>query len=117
MKLSTSLQRENSIMLSDFSGSDQKAVPQKQKETAQRTYIPQALRDEVFVRDGGCCAYVSADGRRCGSRWNLEVDHITPVARRGGSELENLRLLCRGHNRYEAERVFGKELMGRYVSL
>jgi len=33
------------------------------------------------------------------------------VARGGDSGPENLRLLCRAHNRLEAERAFGKAFM------
>jgi 5-methylcytosine-specific restriction endonuclease McrA len=70
-------------------------------------YIPAPLRDEVFTRDHGRCAYVGAGGRRCGSTRALQVDHVTPVARGGTSAPGNLRLLCAFHNRLEAERILG----------
>jgi hypothetical protein len=41
----------------------------------------------------------------------LEFDHIEPVARGGTSTVDNLRLRCRAHNQYEAERIFGAEFM------
>jgi hypothetical protein len=41
----------------------------------------------------------------------LEFDHILPVARGGESTADNLRLRCRAHNQYEAERTFGAEFM------
>ncbi|MCC6653163.1 MAG: HNH endonuclease, partial [Candidatus Eisenbacteria bacterium] len=53
----------------------------------------------------------------CGSRRKLEVDHKVPFALGGATTLENLRLFCRAHNRFEAERVFGKEHMQRAVEL
>jgi 5-methylcytosine-specific restriction endonuclease McrA len=78
-------------------------------------YIPLKVRDEVYARDHGRCAYVSAEGRRCGSTHDLQIDHIVPFARGGDSSPGNLRLLCGKHNRLEAERVYGKKHMEKYV--
>jgi hypothetical protein len=36
----------------------------------------------------------------------LEFDHIEPVARGGHATTANLRLRCRAHNQYEADRIF-----------
>jgi hypothetical protein len=64
-----------------------------------RRRIPQWVKDRVFKRDGGSCAYVSVEGRRCGERGFLEYDHVKPWALGGASdEPTNIRLLCRGHN-------------------
>ena len=71
--------------------------------------VPKALRRHVWERDGGRCAFVSADGHRCQATTRLEIDHIQPLALGGKTSSENLRLLCRPHNQYEAERVLGKE--------
>jgi 5-methylcytosine-specific restriction endonuclease McrA len=79
--------------------------------------IPRALYRQVWERDGGRCAFVSADGHRCGGTVRLEVDHIRPVAQGGERTLENLRLLCRAHNQHEAERVLGKEQVQRAKEL
>ena len=63
--------------------------------------IPTAVKREVWRRDLGCCTYVDPHtGRRCGSRFFLEIDHIVPVARGGAAEPANLRLRCAGHHRY-----------------
>ena len=63
--------------------------------------IPAAVRREVWRRDSGCCSYVDRHtGRRCGSRFFLEIDHIVPVARGGAAEAGNLRLRCSAHHRY-----------------
>ncbi len=101
-----SIRQAKSILNSDFR-------PEKSKYKRSR-YIPASVRDEVFARDGNRCTYVSPQGKRCNSSWNLEIDHIIPYARGGGNNLENLRLLCPRHNRMEAERVYGREFMGRY---
>ena len=77
-------------------------------------YVPRAVRREVVARDGERCAFVSADGRRCEATAFLELDHVTPVARGGdGSRAERVRVLCRSHNLYEAERVLGAEVVAR----
>jgi 5-methylcytosine-specific restriction endonuclease McrA len=76
--------------------------------------IPAELRRQVWERDGGCCAWVGSDGRRCASRWQLEVDHVDPVARGGRATLDRLRLLCRKHNFWHAEQVYGEEAMAAY---
>lgn len=83
---------------------------------ADRRAIPIAVRREVWLRDGGCCAWTSPDGRRCGSRWKLEFDHVQPVAQGGPSTADNLRLTCRTHNVLHAELVFGREHMARFSS-
>ena len=59
------------------------------------------------------CAFVSAGGHRCGKTGRLEIDHVTPVARGGSNAPDNLRVLCRAHNQYEAERVLGREHVQR----
>jgi HNH endonuclease len=75
--------------------------------------IPAAVRRAVRERDGGQCAFVSDSGKRCTERTMLEYDHKDPIARRGVTTVENLRLLCRAHNQHEADRAFGAEFMER----
>jgi 5-methylcytosine-specific restriction endonuclease McrA len=71
--------------------------------------IPQRVKDEVWERDGGRCAFFSKDGTRCGERGGLEFDHIVPFALGGPShDPGNIRLLCRGHNQIAARRIFGE---------
>ena len=57
-----------------------------------REPIPEAVRREVFRRDGGRCA-------ACGSDELLQFDHVIPVALGGASTPENLQLLCAPCNR------------------
>lgn len=59
---------------------------------AQRMHIPQQVRTVVWRRDGGRCT-------ECGSRENLEYDHIIPVSKGGSNTPRNLRLLCQTCNR------------------
>jgi 5-methylcytosine-specific restriction endonuclease McrA len=73
--------------------------------------IPADVKRAVWKRDEGQCTFVGTGGHRCGSRTPLEFDHIVPVARGGASCISNLRLRCRAHNQYEAERLFGAGFM------
>jgi hypothetical protein len=71
----------------------------QQKKQERSRHIPRSVRDKVYARDKGRCTYVSAGGRRCGSSWDLQIDHIVPFARGGDNSPANLRLLCGKHNR------------------
>jgi hypothetical protein len=79
--------------------------------------IPKAICRNVWERDGGRCAFVSADGHRCEATRKIEFDHITPLARGGRTTADNLRLLCRQHNQFEAERVLGKDQVAQRLEL
>jgi len=69
-----------------------------------RTAIPVSLQRLIYQRAQACCEYVSLTGHRCHSRYQTQVDHIVPLARGGGNEPANLRVLCRTHNLSEARR-------------
>ena len=57
-----------------------------------RVPIPHELRRAVFERDGGKCA-------ECGSTFDLQYDHVIPVALGGATTAGNLELLCADCNR------------------
>ena len=71
------------------------------------------VQRQVRARDGDACSFESADGQRCGSRHQLEWDHMQPLALGGRSTTDNVRQLCRAHNQCEAERRFGRGFMER----
>jgi len=74
--------------------------------------IPAEVQRTVWLRDEGRCTFVGPGGHRCTSRGgSVEFDHLLPVALGGEATIENVRLLCRPHNQYEAERLLGKEFM------
>jgi 5-methylcytosine-specific restriction endonuclease McrA len=87
--------------------------PRRARTSIRKRYIPAYVRRAVWERDEGQCTYVSADGKRCPARHYLEFDHIRPVARGGRATVESMRLRCRTHNQYEAERMFGAGFMAR----
>src|SRR5581483_151964 len=61
-----------------------------------RVPIPSELRRAVFERDGGRCV-------ECGSNFDLQYDHVLPVALGGATTLENLQLLCAECNRRKSD--------------
>ena len=66
--------------------------------------IPAAVRRQVWQRDAGRRSYVDPrSGRRCASRHLLQTDHRFPFALGGGTEPDNLRLLCAAHHRHRHE--------------
>lgn len=71
-------------------------------------------RRNLIQKAGGRCGYTDRlSGRVCGSRYQLEIDHIVPRAKGGSDDPLNLRCLCRRHNQLMAEREFGREFMDR----
>ena len=69
-------------------------------------YVPVDDRRTVWERDGESCAYVSSDGRRCGSTHQLELHHIDPFAKGGATTADNLMVVCKRHNAFHAARDF-----------
>jgi hypothetical protein len=76
--------------------------------------IPAAVRRAAFERDGGRCRYRDEAGRRCTERHRLEYHHLHPFAMGGTHTLDNVRLMCRSHNLYLAERDYGPRAMAAY---
>jgi len=74
------------------------------KTSGRRTALPASLQRLIYQRAQACCEYVSSAGHRCRSRYQIQVDHILPVAKGGQNEAANLRVLCRTHNLTEARR-------------
>lgn len=79
--------------------------------SANPRHIPSRIKHAVWKRDLGQCTFTSDNGHRCEARGALEFDHIEPVTRGGAATVDNLRLRCRTHNQYEAERLFGEGFM------
>ena len=57
-----------------------------------REPIPREVRLAVWRRDGGRCT-------ECAGDFELQYDHVIPVALGGATSAENLQLLCAGCNR------------------
>jgi 5-methylcytosine-specific restriction endonuclease McrA len=50
----------------------------------------------VYERDGGRCV-------ECDSTFDLQYDHVLPVALGGATTVENLQLLCADCNRQKSD--------------
>lgn len=61
-----------------------------------RTAVPVEIRRVVFERDGGKCV-------ECGSNFDLQYDHVLPVALGGATTVENLQLLCADCNQRKSD--------------
>ena len=69
--------------------------------------VPAGVRREVAARDASRCAFVAADGHRCGERRFLEFHHVVPRAVGGATTVANIQLRCRAHNGHEVDLFFG----------
>jgi len=54
-------------------------------------YISKQIRIDVLNKYNHTCVF-------CGSKQNLEIDHILPVSKNGLSEFSNLQVLCKSCN-------------------
>lgn len=61
-----------------------------------RTPTTSDLRRMVYERDGGRCV-------ECDSTFDLQYDHVLPVALGGATTVENLQLLCADCNRQKSD--------------
>ena len=102
-KESKSRQENESQEINEQVESHQVVAQQVKKEPKNR-YISKSMRYRVWKRDRRQCQI-------CGSRLNLQFDHIKPLALGGDSSFENLRLLCFQCNQRAAIRLFGVEKM------
>ena len=69
------------------------------KETNGSRYsIPFEVRIKVWRRDNGKCV-------KCGTRQNLEFDHIIPVSNGGSNSPRNIELLCENCNRFKSDSI------------
>lgn len=67
-------------------------------------YVREPIADEIQVyvwnRDAGKCV-------KCGSKENLEYDHIIPVSKGGSNTARNIQLLCQTCNRSKSNEIGG----------
>lgn len=74
-----------------------------------KRHIPQAVRDQVWLRDQGCCQHRDPQSKKiCGSKHLVQIDHRYPYSLGGENQPENLRLLCANHNRFHAQQSLQK---------
>ncbi|WP_394841942.1 hypothetical protein LZC95_33310 [Pendulispora brunnea] len=112
-ELSVILERAIDLLLAELEkqrlGKTKRPVAKAPRSNTRRGYVTRSIRREVFQRDGEQCTFVDDAGRRCECRTFLELDHIEPRARGGSDGATNLRVRCKSHNAYAAERDFGRD--------
>ena len=92
-------------------------VPVSNSVEKKSRYIPVLIQRLIYQRAQGCCEYRDQHGARCASRYRLELDHIVPVALKGSSEAENLRVVCSIHNSYLAsQKSIGFETTNFFIN-
>jgi hypothetical protein len=96
--------------------SNARRAPSKPPKVAASRHIPSAIKRAIVEKDGLRCSFVGLDGRRCECRAFLEFDHVEPVGLDGSHSEDNVRIFCRAHNQYAAERIYGATTMRRWRS-
>lgn len=66
--------------------------------TRRSRYIEAETKLAVYRKSDGRCVV-------CGSREQLEVDHIIPWSKGGSNELPNLQVMCHEHNQAKSDRL------------
>ena len=69
-----------------------------QRDSLASRYISVGVKKAVRERDKGKC-------QECGSKANIEFDHIVPVSRGGTGDIDNVQLLCRSCNRRKRSKL------------
>ena len=65
----------------------------------ERGKVSNKLRFYIYNRDNNRCVY-------CGSKYNLEVDHIIPISKGGKSTPDNLQTLCKRCNYEKSDNIY-----------
>lgn len=111
--LSFMLDRVDPLRKKPKDPSTQLAAESASKRVTKKISAP--VRRSIIQSAQGSCTYKDPHtGRTCGSRHQIQIDHIIPKAMGGSDEPENLRVRCREHNLFEAERVFGRNKMEEF---
>ena len=68
------------------------------KATNKSRHIPASVKREVWRRDEGRCV-------ECGSKENLEYDHIIPFSKGGSNTARNIQILCENCNSSKRDNI------------
>jgi hypothetical protein len=71
----------------------------RQSDPPRRRLIPAAIKQAVYIRDGGKCV-------QCGATDELHFDHDVPYSKGGTSlSIDNVQLLCARHNLKKSDHI------------
>jgi hypothetical protein len=88
-----------------------KVGSERDRPPSQTRYIPSDVRERVLQRAGFMCEYCGPEGKRCSCRTALQVEHSRPFAVYGTHDEQYLKAYCPAHNRYAAEKYYGREFI------
>jgi hypothetical protein len=74
-------------------------------------HIASPVKRAVWERDTGRCTFTDGRGQRCRETALLEFHHREAYAKGGLTDLQNVTLHCRSHNRLAAEHEYGRVFM------
>ncbi|WP_413587207.1 DUF222 domain-containing protein [Bdellovibrio sp. HCB274] len=67
-----------------------------------------SAKRKILIAKQPCCQWVDTKtGRRCESKWLLQIDHKQSRWAQGSDQLENLKVLCAAHNKLKYMREAG----------
>lgn len=82
------------------------------KTPARSRYIARRTKRQIWQKANGRCEYHDPKtGRRCSSRYAIQIDHVHDFAKGGTSHAGNLQLLCGPHNRWKSRRYLDNSLI------
>ncbi len=116
--LNESLDRHDPLRKADSANSPTHTTARNSQSGTTSTpsrHVPAATRRLVFKRAQGQCEYIAPDGRRCLSRYRLEVDHVVLYAISRDHSPSNLRALCPTHNKIHAIQSLGWKKMEPFL--
>jgi len=71
--------------------------------TQKTRYAQKEVVRRVWAKSGSRCCWIDPQtGRRCESRYKLQIDHQIPFSKSGKTEEGNLQLLCSNHNGFKS---------------
>ncbi len=70
-----------------------------------RKPISVQIKRQLFEKAQGGGQFKNANGVRCGSKDQVQFDHMTPVKWGGSNKIDNLELPCRTHNLFMARQM------------
>lgn len=103
-KEKTSVVKSNAVMKSNEVKQTSEVTTSSVKLPKRSRHIPNEIKRKVWHRDQGRCQHKDhVSGKKCGSTYQIQADHLQPWSYGGAHSLENIQLRCAIHNRYRWE--------------